>query len=127
MNRELLILLDYFFLIFHSLFTIFNIFGWISKKTRKIHLVTVGLTLFSWFFLGIWYGWGYCFCTQWHWEVRMSLGDPIYSQSYIHFLLLEISGINFSPQLVDYSVFIVFLFCVLITIILNIRDYRKTL
>jgi hypothetical protein len=115
-------LLDMFFLVFHSLFTIFNMTGWIWKKTRKLHLATMLLTAGSWFILGIWYGWGYCFCTDWHWQVREAMGRPIRSDSYIHFLILEITGINLPPHLVDTITFAVFIACAVFSLTLNLKD-----
>ncbi|MDA3809811.1 MAG: DUF2784 domain-containing protein [Spirochaetaceae bacterium] len=126
MNHNILILADWFFLFFHTVFTLFNIFGWISRKTRKIHLITMGLTTFSWFFLGIWYGIGFCFCTQWHWQVRSLLGTPIKSHSYIHFLFLELTGVNLNPSFVDQTVMIIFIITIIMTIFMNIRDYLKS-
>ena len=93
--------LNIFFFIFHTTFTVFNIVGWIFPKTRKLHLITMSLTAFSWFILGIWYGWGYCFCTDWHWMVREKLGYRDQSRSYIHFLILKLAGINFEEKMVE--------------------------
>src|ERR1019366_4368421 len=73
--------LNIFFFVFHTIFTLFNIVGWIFPKTRKLHLITISLTAFSWFILGNWYGWGYCFCTDWHWMVREKLGYKDHSRS----------------------------------------------
>ena len=122
MENNIYILLDRFFLVFHTLFTLFNVTGWLFKKVRILHLFTMLLTLFSWVILGIWYGFGYCFCTDWHWRVREILGRPIESWSYIHFLIKEISGFNPDPYLVDKITFAVFLVCLILTITLNIRD-----
>lgn len=97
--------------------------GWIWKKTRKYHLITTLLTTFSWFILGIRYGWGYCFCTDWHWKVREALGNPIKSDSYIKFLIEELTGFNPPGDLVDTVTIAVFFSCVAATIILNARDY----
>ncbi|MBN2158459.1 MAG: DUF2784 domain-containing protein [Spirochaetes bacterium] len=115
--------LDKFFIVFHTLFTLFNMTGWIWKKTRKIHLATIALTACSWFILGIWYGWGYCFCTDWHWKVRDALGDPIMSDSYIHFLILELTGINAPQHLVDTVTIGVFAACCALSIVLNVKDF----
>jgi hypothetical protein len=101
MPNALLKFLDTFFLVFHSGLILFNLFGWIPRATRRWNLVTLGLTAFSWFVLGIWYGWGYCFCTDWHWSVREKLGYPIVHSSYVSFLLDETTGIVPPPQLVD--------------------------
>src|SRR5258706_2036131 len=115
--------LNYFFFFFHTLFTLFNLSGWIWHKTRKLHLVTLSLTAFSWFVLGIWYGWGYCICTDWHWTVREPLGYHDQQRSYIHFLLLRITGINFNVTLVDSITLIGFLLSFALSIWLNIRDH----
>lgn len=88
-------ILNYFFFGFHTCLIIFNVFGWIFHKIRRWNLLTLLVTAFSWFLLGIWYGWGYCLCTDWHWEVRRHLGFHDSSRSYIHFLLLEMTGKNF--------------------------------
>jgi len=117
--------LNYFFFFFHTLFTLFNMLGWIWHKTRKLHLVTLSLTAFSWFVLGIWYGWGYCICTDWHWTVREHLGYHDQQRSYIHFLLLRITGINFNETLVENITLIGFLLSFTLSIWLNIRDHQK--
>jgi len=117
--------LNIFFFAFHTVFTLFNMVGWAFPKTRKLHLITLSLTAFSWFILGIWYGWGFCFCTQWHWEVRRKLGFVDESNSYIHFLILKVTGINLSEDLVETGTLIVFLICIALSLTLNIKDYRK--
>jgi hypothetical protein len=65
--------LNIFFFVFHTAFTLFNAVGWAFRKTRRLHLVTLLLIVFSWFILGIWFGWGYCVCTEWHWQVKLRL------------------------------------------------------
>ena len=117
--------LNIFFFVFHTGFTLFNVVGWIFQKTRKLHLITLLLTAFSWFVLGIWYGFGYCFCTDWHWDVRGKLGYEDRSGSYIHFLLLKLTGANLSPQLVENITLIVFLMSFALSIWLNIRDHYQ--
>ena len=117
--------LNIFFFVFHTGFTLFNVVGWIFQKTRKLHLITLLLTAFSWFVLGIWYGFGYCFCTDWHWDVRGKLGYEDRSGSYIHFLLLKLTGANLSSQLVENITLIVFLMSFALSIWLNIRDHYQ--
>lgn len=115
--------LNIFFFVFHTVFMLFNIFAWMFKKTRKLHLITLLLTTFSWFILGIWFGFGYCFCTHWHWMVRARLVLSTESLSYIHFLILKLTGINFNERLVTIITIIIFFICFLMSILLNIRDY----
>jgi hypothetical protein len=104
---------------------LFNCFGWAWKKTRRWNLVTLLLTAASWFIIGIWYGWGYCFCTDWHWTVREKMGLYDQSNSYVHFLLLKLTGINFQKDLVDKVTLIVFFISLGLSSWLNIVDYRK--
>lgn len=115
-------LLNYFFFITHTALVLFNMFGWISKKTRKWNLLTLLLTASSWFIAGIWYGWGYCVCTDWHWEVREKLGYQDDSGQYIHFLILKLTGIRFPEERVTIITLIVFLVCISLSLSLNLRD-----
>jgi hypothetical protein len=117
--------LNIFFFIFHTAFTLFNIVGWAFRKTRKWHLVTMLLTAASWFILGIWYGFGYCVCTDWHWDVREQLGHHDQHRSYIHFLIVKFTGINVDEGLVDTLTLIVFVLSFLLTIIFNIKDRKS--
>ena len=118
--------LNYFFIVFHTVLILFNSFGYIPKKTRRLNLVTLSLTAFSWFVLGIWYGWGYCVCTDWHWRVRQHLGYNDMEISYTHFLVRKLTGINFSQSVVDIVTAAVFFISFAASIILNIKDWRKT-
>jgi hypothetical protein len=117
--------LNIFFFVFHTLLTLFNITGWMFRATRKWNLITLLLTAFSWFVIGIWYGWGYCPCTDWHWQAREHLGYHDQQGSYIHFLLLQLTGINFNRNLVDNATLIIFLLSLGLSIWLNIRDRKK--
>lgn len=117
--------LNIFFIVFHTAFTLLNIVGWAFSKTRKLHLFTLLLTAASWFILGIWYGWGYCACTDWHWQVREAMGIHDRSHSYIHFLLLKLTGINFDAEMVEKATLIIFLLCAVLSVWLNIRDWQQ--
>ena len=99
--------------------------GWIFPKTRKWNLVTLSLTAFSWFVLGIWFGWGYCLCTDWHWQVRRHLGYYDESHSYIHFLVLKLTGFDLPTKLVDDATLGAFVISLVISMLLNIRDRRR--
>ena len=118
----MLLFLDYFFLVFHTIFTLFNITGWIFRPLRRIHLAAVLLTALSWGVLGIFRGWGYCPLTDWHWQVRDALGRPIGSDSYIRFLIFELTGIGLDPFIVDAAVLVIFTVVFILSIIVNFRD-----
>ena len=118
-------LLNIFFFIFHTLFTVFNMVGWMFPKTRKLNLITLLLTAFSWFVVGIWKGIGFCYCTEWHWQVRKQLGYHDQTNSYIHFLILKLTGANLSVSLVETVTVIVFAISLLMSVWLNMRDWRR--
>lgn len=116
---------DIFFLVFHSALTLFNAFGWILKKTRKLNLITLLLTGGSWFVLGIFYGLGYCPLTEWHFQVLRKLGETNLPTSYIKYLAHRISGIAFDAELVDALTGIVFFIALVMSAVLNIKDWKK--
>ena len=113
------------FFVFHVTLIIFNLFGWIPKKLRKWNLITLTLTAFSWFALGIFYGFGYCFLTDWHWQVREKLGYPTESNSYIHFLITELTGISIEEKLVDTFTAIFFFIAFALSIYVNLKGRKR--
>jgi hypothetical protein len=124
MENTLFRVADFFFFAFHVALIFFNLIGWIPKKLRKWNLITLGITAFSWFVLGIFYGFGYCFLTDWHWQVRDKLGYSTESNSYIHFLILELIGINMNENLVDTFTAILFFAAFGLSIFVNISDRK---
>ena len=111
--------LDYLFSFLHIAFTLFNLVGWIWKRPRRIHLITILLTTASWFILGIWYGWGYCFLTDWQWTIKEKLGERNLPSSFIKYFADKISGGNISPGFINYATLICFLVAAIMTIYLN--------
>ena len=85
-------LANYFFYVFHTVLILFNLFGWIVAKTRKLNLITLLITFLSWFVFGIWKGWGYCFLTDWHYSILRKLGEHDMPSSYIAFLVKKATG-----------------------------------
>lgn len=117
---------DIFFFVFHICLILFNLFGWLIKSLRKWNLFTLGLTAFSWFVLGAFYGFGYCFLTDWHWQIRDELGYPNPYNSYIHFLVTTVFSITVSERLVDILTAALFFAALVMSIITNLKDYRKS-
>lgn len=112
--------LDIFFFVFHTCLILFNLFGWIWKATRTLNLITLSATAFSWVVLGIWYGFGYCPCTDWHWMVRRELGYADMPNSYIKFLIDELTGLQFAAYTVDLWTGILFFSAFVISIYVNV-------
>jgi hypothetical protein len=121
--------LNVFFFLFHTTLILFILLGWLWSKTRKINLAVVILTVFSWFFIGIWYGFGYCPCTDWHWQVRMKLGYFDMPSSYLTFLIRSLFGWQVDKTLVDVFAVVLLFLSLFASLVTNYCDwkYRKTL
>lgn len=118
-------LLNIFFFVFHSVLMLFILFGWISRRIRRINLVVILLTAFSWFILGIWYGFGYCPSTDWHWRVREHLGYFDQPDSYTKFLLDSLTGGDLPVGLVDTISVSCLILAFAASILMNIKDRRR--
>jgi len=118
-------ILDKFFFVFHTAIIILILFGWMWRKTRLASLVASLLTAFSWTFLGIWFGFGYCPSTDWHWQVRMRLGHHDLPSSYTKFLIDSLTGLDVSAKLVDILAVTFLGLALIASILTNLRDWRK--
>jgi hypothetical protein len=118
--------LDIFFVIFHSSIVIFNLFGWIWKKTRKYNLILLLLTGGSWLFLGLLVGTlGYCPLTGWHFKVLERLGKTDIPDSYIKYLADRLTGLDINSSLIDIITLTAFLTALTISIFLNVKGFRR--
>jgi hypothetical protein len=119
-------LIDIFFVIFHTSLIIFNLFGWIWKKTQRFNLITLGITGASWLLLGILVGsLGYCPLTDWHFSVLNKLGETNLPNSYIKYLADRLTGLDFDPSLVDNVTLLAFLTALAISLFVNIRSFIR--
>lgn len=94
-------LASYFFYIVHTLLILFNLFGWLYVRTKRLNLFSLLATFVSWILLGFWKGWGYCFLTDWHYQVLRALGEGELPSSYIVFLIEKITGWSLEAEVVD--------------------------
>jgi hypothetical protein len=120
-------LLDIFFIIFHTCLIVFNLFGWIWKKTRLANLITLALTGASWLFLGLIVGMmGYCPLTDWHFNILYKLGHTDLPVSYVKYLFDRLTGLNVNELLVNDVTLYCFIAALAVSLALNIRDiYRR--
>lgn len=118
-------ILDILLYSIHVIVIAVNCFFWIWKRTRKIHLVTISLTAFSWIIMGIWYGWGYCFLTDWEWYVKEQLGETDLPPSFIHYMVNNSLGLGVSEEILDLLTLWVFVVALILSVFLNLRDLRK--
>jgi uncharacterized membrane protein len=117
--------LDKFFFVFHSTLIVLILLGWAWKKTRLVNLAIILLTAFSWFILGIWYGYGYCPSTDWHWQVRAKLGIYDMPSSYTKFLVDSFTGWDVKQKTVDIITLILLIGALTASLHANIRTWRK--
>jgi len=119
-------IVDIFFVLFHTSLTLFNIFGWIWKKTRMANLITLALTGASWLFLGLLVGMlGYCPLTDWHFNILYRLGETDLPTSYIKYLIDRFTGLDVNAILVDKVTLYTFVAALAISLFLNLRDWRR--
>ncbi|NMC39513.1 MAG: DUF2784 domain-containing protein [Bacteroidales bacterium] len=119
-------IIDIFFVVFHTILVIFNLSGWIWKKTRKLNLITLALTGASWLFFGMIVGIpGYCPLTDWHFRILQKLGKTDLPESYIKYLADLITGLNFNAVTIDSLTLYLFLGSLFVSLALNVRDLPK--
>lgn len=118
-------LADVGFYVFHTLLVLFNMFGWIWRQTRFWHLICMSLTAFSWFVMGAIYGWGYCVCTDWHFQIRDALGyeDPGIS-TYVQLMSEQFFGISISRFTSDVWAVAIFVLILLAMAIVWFREWQ---
>ena len=111
--------LDTIFWWLHVLVIGFNLTGWIWNSTRRIHLLLVMLTVFSWLILGFKYGFGYCFLTDWHWEIKAALGKQDLPNSFITFIFNYQLGCSIPVKVIDAATATTFFFVLIATVYRN--------
>lgn len=116
-------LLDLFFTIFHILLILFNLFGWIPKKTRLANLITLILTAGSWTILGIFYGLGYCPLTAWHFRILEKMGKNNLPDSYIKYLIDNFFNTDMNAYTIDILTLIFFFVAFSFSLILNTKAF----
>jgi hypothetical protein len=116
--------LDIAFFVFHTALVLFNLLGWIWPKTRRWNLYTLLATATSWFLMGIWYGIGYCLCTDWHFQIRRQLGYQDESPTYIHLMIKLMTGADLDPALVQAGTAAGFVLALICSIVANCKFPR---
>jgi hypothetical protein len=118
-------LADILFVVFHTILVVFNLCGWAFRRTRRLHLIVISLTLASWFGLGLFYGLGYCPCTDWHWDVKRALGESDLPASWVKYYADHWSGADVDAGLIDTFVVTAGAAAFVLSVGLNIRDYLR--
>lgn len=118
--------LDIFFIFFHTALIIFNLFGWIWKKSRRLNMITLMLTGASWSLLGLITGTpGYCPLTDLHFIIVSKLGESNLPASYIKYLADRLTGLDINSKLVDKATLWAFIFALAISLFVNIKGILR--
>lgn len=118
-------LLDWFFTVFHISLILFNLFGWIWKRSRKLNLITLLLTAVSWFILGLFFTIGYCPFTDWHFRILNKMGIWDLPASYIDYLVQRLTGYEISSSLADTAAVSGLAISFFFSLFMNIRDLTE--
>ena len=117
--------LDYFFVIAHTSLILFNLTGWIWKRVRLLHLISLIITGGSWWILGLFYGLGYCPLTDWHYRVLNNLGQYNLPISYIKYLIKRLFHLNISAHLADSVTLVVYFILLILSVYFNFLSLQK--
>jgi hypothetical protein len=117
--QRMLLFLDILLTIVHLSIVVFNLFGWIPRRTRKAHFISVVLTAASWFILGIWYGMGYCPFTDWQWRVKERLGERNMPGNFIEYFAEKIFNYDFDSKFISMVTLVCFLLAIVISVYVN--------
>ena len=118
-------LLDFLLTVCHLLIIGFNLFSWISPKTRKLHFIFVLITAACWLGLGYWYGIGYCPVTDWQWQVKEHLGEQNLPNSFIKYELDKISGTDINAVFIDIITAACFFLAAAVSVYVNFFGLKR--
>ena len=118
---------DIFFELIHILVILFSLIGWVFPKSRRLHRYHLAIILISWLGLGYFYGFGYCFLTDWHWQIKAEMGVLNLPSSYITYLLEKINLNMFSEKTVEYATALILLLSIFANLYLSYKDHKSKL
>ncbi len=101
--------------------TFWSLPGWY----RRVFLLIFTLTWVSWLILGVFYGLGYCFLTDIHWQVKRYLGTQNLPNSYITYAFERFFGVHLSHISVYVFTGVIFSALFLVYLFLCYRQIKK--
>lgn len=73
----------------------------------------------------LFYGFGYCPLTDWHWDILHSLGETNLPSSYVKYLADRLTGLDFDPGRIDLATGISYVAALMISVGINTRDFLR--
>lgn len=120
-----MIFLDYLLTVVHLGVIAMVMFGWIAPATRRAHRWLIVLVLASWLLIGLFKGKiGYCFLTDWHWDIKRSLGETAMPASFVEYFVERSIGMDIAKSVVDIATVMGLVVPVVISIWLWWRETR---
>ena len=118
--------LNALFHVFHLGLTLFTALGWMIPSWRVFHLAVCGLTLFSWFGIGLFLGKpGFCVLTELQFRIRRRLGIQTRRESYMLYLTRKLTGRAPNPMTVEITTQAVFYGVTLLSLVLVVYEFRN--
>lgn len=77
----------------------FFLFAWFLPEYRVLHLILSFSIFFSWFGLGLFYGFGYCLVTDIQWKLKKESGYDPETPYYIKYIVDKATGANINSKL----------------------------
>jgi hypothetical protein len=118
-------LLDHILLWTHFAAIAINLGGWAFPQTRRFHRWVLATTASSWLLGGVFYGLGYCFLTDWHWDVKRSLGETQLPASFIQYTFQNYLHLHIPDFWIDVLTGAVFVLILTITLGQIARELRS--
>ena len=115
----MLYFIDVLFSLLHIVIILFNLSGWIFPATRRVYFISVTITSFCWFILGIWFGWGYCPLTEWQWHIKEQLGATGLPASFITWFANKITGMHFADTGINILTLVLFMAAAILSAYFN--------
>lgn len=97
------------------------VFGFIPGRCQRLFILTYTTTIVSWLGFGLQYGLGYCFLTDWHWQLKRDMGEHNLPPSYIHYISETWLNLDLSRGAIDMGVAMIFI-ALLLVYIVNIKN-----
>lgn len=93
--------IDVFFNVLHIILILINCFGWAFKKTLKLNLILLLLTISSWCILGYFFGLGFCVLTKIHFHILNEIETTIVPFSYLDYIIIQKFDLDISSKLIS--------------------------
>ncbi len=119
--------LDVIFHFIHVSIIIIAVTFWMSYRTLRLAQVILILIVISWVGFGFFYGFGYCFITEWHWKIKENLGQSDLPSSYIKFAMDRLTGKDWNSILVERITFSGLLFSIAGCVIQTVRKRKSAI